>query len=156
LSVCSISTCFVGELHPVKRKKIKQEVVSDVETAEHGEEHSRKKKKKKIKSEPVDGESMACGKKLIIRTLHVAHLVIVWSQQHTIITLYVYSGGGVEVKEEEAQMQTWEAGECNLQVVQKHCSITSPCWPLLWILVSIAWLADHFTFPILIPFPPQF
>lgn len=57
-----------GELHPRKKKKVKQEAVNDVETAGQGEEHSKKKKKKKIKSEPADDESMAYGKKFIIQT----------------------------------------------------------------------------------------
>jgi hypothetical protein len=58
---------FIGELHPLKRKKIKQEPTSDAENAEHGEEHSsKKKKKKKIKIEAADGEAVGYGKKVII------------------------------------------------------------------------------------------
>jgi hypothetical protein len=68
---------FIGELHPRKKKKVKQEAVNDVETTEYGEEHSKKKKKKKMKSEPADDESMACGKKFIIQTPCVAFRVII-------------------------------------------------------------------------------
>jgi hypothetical protein len=54
---------FTGEMHVKKKKKIKQEdTVNDVQTTEHGEEH-KKKKKKKAKSECVENESMAYGKK---------------------------------------------------------------------------------------------
>lgn len=50
-----------SELHPSKKKKVKEEAVTDVETTEHGEQHSKKKKEKKMESEAADGESMACG-----------------------------------------------------------------------------------------------
>jgi hypothetical protein len=64
---------FIGELHPRKKKKVKQEAINDAETTELGEEHSKKKKKKKkMKGEAADGESMACGKKVIIQTPCVA------------------------------------------------------------------------------------
>jgi hypothetical protein len=68
---------FIGELHPMKRKKIKQEATSDGETAEHGEEHNskKKKKKKKMRNEAADGEAVGCGKKVIIWVPCVARAV---------------------------------------------------------------------------------
>jgi hypothetical protein len=54
---------FVDEVHPKKKKKLKQEPVGDVETTERGEEHI--KKKRKIKSEPAGHEGVTYGKKFI-------------------------------------------------------------------------------------------
>jgi hypothetical protein len=45
-------------------------------------------------------------------------------EQHVNIVLYVCSGDGVEVKEEEEQIETRETGECSVQAVHEHCSIT--------------------------------